>query len=151
MNIKVFKIKYNKSQFQLNEDCDNLTDYEKEIVSELDCLSFFDYEDHNDIYISYIISKPDELEKYSDILNRNFIWHEIIDISEDILKSRIDIESELKINLSSFNPLKLEFFMEDLDSWILSNLDIDTVLDRISEVGGIENLKSIEKEFLNNY
>jgi len=32
----------------------------------------------------------------------------------------------------------------------LNNLDIDMVLDRISEVG-IDFLKSVEKEFLKNY
>ena len=40
--------------------------------------------------------------------------------------------------------------MDDLDDWIYENLDIDTVLDRISSVG-IKSLRKIEKEFLNNY
>jgi hypothetical protein len=150
MNIKVYKIEFNKSNFELENDWDNLSDYELEIVNQLDCLSLFDYEDHNSIYISFIISKPDELDKYSDILTRNSIWHKVTDISKDILKSKVDLESELTPHLSSFNSLKLEFFMEDLNNWILSNLDIDTVLDRISEVG-IENLKPIEKEFLKNF
>lgn len=37
--------------------------------------------------------------------------------------------------------------MEDLDHWILENLEIDIVLDRITEVG-IENLTDVEKKFL---
>ena len=40
--------------------------------------------------------------------------------------------------------------MEGINEWILENLDIDTVLDRINEVG-INKLRSVEKEFLNNY
>ena len=40
--------------------------------------------------------------------------------------------------------------MDDLDNWILHNLDIDTVLDRITEVG-IDSLKPIETKFLKNY
>ena len=40
--------------------------------------------------------------------------------------------------------------MDDLDEWIYDNLDIDIVLDRISDVG-MESLKKVEKEFLKNY
>ena len=54
MNIKVFKIKFNNSQVELNDEYDKLSDYEKEIVSELDCESFFDYQDYNDNYIKKI-------------------------------------------------------------------------------------------------
>jgi hypothetical protein len=40
--------------------------------------------------------------------------------------------------------------MDDLKDWIYKNLDIDGVLDRITEVG-LNNLSSIEKEFLKNF
>ena len=52
--------------------------------------------------------------------------------------------------LSTTNSLKYSFFIDDLNDWISINLDIDTVLDRISEVG-IDNLSLVEKKFLKNY
>ena len=151
MNIKVFKIKFNNSQIGLNDEYDKLSDYEKEIVSELDCESFFDYQDYNDNYISYLICKPDELEKYSDILTRNLIIHSVSDLSENILKHKIDLIDELKPLLSTVNSIKLGFFMDDLSDWIIKNLDIDSVLDRIIEVGSVNKLTNTEKEFLKKF
>ena len=49
------------------------------------------------------------------------------------------------------NQVKYTFFVEDVDEWIYNNLDIDTVLDRISEVGSVDSLTKIEKEFLETY
>ena len=40
--------------------------------------------------------------------------------------------------------------MDDLESWIYDNLEIDIVLDRITEVG-MDSLKDVEKNFLKNY
>jgi hypothetical protein len=48
------------------------------------------------------------------------------------------------------NSIKWSFFIDDLNEWIINNLDIDIVLDRISEVG-IDSLTEIEKEFLKTY
>lgn len=151
MNIKVFKIKFNNSQVDLNDDYDKLSDYEKEIISDLDCESFFDYQDYNDNYISYLICKPDEIEKYSGILSRNLITHTVSDLSENILKHRIDLIDELSPLLSTVNSIKLEFFMDDLTDWTVVNLDIDSVLDRILEVGSVERLTVAEKEFLKKF
>lgn len=151
MNIKVFKIKFNNSQVDLNYDYDKLSDYEKEIISDLDCESFFDYQDYNDNYISYLICKPDEIEKYSGILTRNLITHTVSDLSENILKHRIDLIDELSPLLSTVNSIKLEFFMDDLTDWTVVNLDIDSVLDRILEVGSVERLTVAEKEFLKKF
>ena len=39
---------------------------------------------------------------------------------------------------------------EKINEWIISNIDIDNVLDRISIVG-VEGLNKIEKKFLDNY
>ena len=51
--------------------------------------------------------------------------------------------------VESINSTKYSFFVDDLDDWIYNNLDIDTILDRISQVG-LDSLTKIEKEFLNN-
>jgi hypothetical protein len=137
--------------FDLNEDYDRLSEHEKERISDLDCESFFDYEDHSDKYVCYMISKSTEIEKYSKILVKNLIMHELIDLSDGILKLKIDLEQELKPLLGTINSIKYSFFIDDLNEWILQNLDIDKVLDRISELGDIKKLSDIEKEFLKNY
>lgn len=150
MTTCVYKIRYDQSSFQLNEEYDRLSDHEKEKIADLDAESFFDYQDYSDKYVCYIISTPVEIKKYSSILLNNLIQHEIVDLSEDILKFRINIEQELKPLLSTINSIKYNFFVDDLNDWILENIDIDNVLDRISEVG-MTNLSEVEKEFLKNY
>jgi hypothetical protein len=85
MTTCVYKIKYDQSSFQLNEEYDRLSDYEKEKIADLDTESFFDYQDHSDRYVCFIISTPNEVKKYSSILLNNLIQHEIIDLTQDIL------------------------------------------------------------------
>ena len=146
---RVYKIRYSKSSLELNEDYDCLSDYEKEAISELDAEGFFDYEDNN-IYCCYVISTPIEVAKYSKILTNNLIAHECLDLSQDIISNKIDIEYELEDKLDEKNLFKYDFFLEDINSWIYNNLEIDIVLDRITEVG-IDSLKQIEKDFLKHY
>jgi hypothetical protein len=146
----VYKIRYDQSSFQLNDEYDRLSEYEKEKIADLDAESFFDYQDYKDNYVCYIITTPVEVKKYSSILLNNLIQHEIIDMTDSILKFKINLEEELKPLLSTINSIKYSFFIDDLNDWILENLDIDSVLDRISAVG-IENLSEVEKEFLKNY
>jgi hypothetical protein len=150
MKISVFKIRFNQSSYQLNEEYERLSDHEKENIAELDAESFFDHQDYNDRYVCYLICKPTEVKKYSQILVKNLIHHELKDLSKDILSFNINIEEELKPLLSTINSIKYSFFIDDLNEWIIQNLDIDTVLDRISVVG-MDNLTEIEKKFLDNY
>lgn len=146
---RVYKIRYSKSSLELNEDYDNLSDYEKEQISELDAEGFFDYEDDN-IYCCYVISTPVEVVKYSKILTNNLITHEFLDLSQEILNNKIDIELELEHKLDEKNLFKYDFFLDDLEHWIYNNLEIDIVLDRITDVG-INSLKQVEKDFLKHY
>lgn len=146
---RVYKIRYSKSSLELNEDYDCLSDYEKEAISELDAEGFFDYEDNN-IYCCYVISTPIEVNKYSKILTNNLIIHECLDLSKDIIYNKIDVEYELEDKLDEKNLFKYDFFLEDINSWIYNNLEIDIVLDRINDVG-IDSLKQIEKDFLKHY
>jgi hypothetical protein len=149
--MKVFKLKFQNSLFDLNDDYERLTEHEKEKISDMDCDSFFDYQDFNDKYVCFIISKSLEIKKYSEILTKNLIIHEVIDLSNDILKFKIDIEKELKPLLSTLNSIKYSFFIDDLNDWIIENLEIDNVLDRISELGDIKKLSKIEKDYLKNF
>jgi hypothetical protein len=146
---RVYKIRYSKSSLELNEDYDNLSDYEKEQISELDAEGFFDYEDDN-IYCCYVISTPVEVVKYSKILTNNLIQHEYLDLSQEILNNKIDIELELEDKLDEKNLFKYDFFLDDLEHWIYNNLEIDIVLDRITDVG-MNSLKQVEKDFLKHY
>lgn len=146
---RVYKIRYSKSSLELNEDYDCLSDYEKESISELDAEGFFDYEDNN-IYCCYVISTPIEVSKYSKILSNNLIVHECLDLSKDIIYNKIDIEFELEDKLDEKNLFKYDFFLDDLEHWIYNNLEIDIILDRISDVG-IDSLKQVEKDFLKHY
>ena len=146
---RVYKIRYSKSSLELNEDYDCLSDYEKEAISELDAEGFFDYEDNN-IYCCYVISTPVEVVKYSKILTNNLIQHEYLDLSQEILNNKIDIELELEDKLDEKNLFKYDFFLDDLEHWIYNNLEIDIVLDRITDVG-INSLRQVEKDFLKHY
>ena len=146
---RVYKVRYSKSSLELNEDYDNLSDFEKEQISELDAEGFFDYED-NSIYCCYVISTPVEVLKYSKILTNNLITHEYLDLSQEILNNKIDIELELENKLDEKNLFKYDFFLDDLEHWIYNNLEIDIVLDRITDVG-INSLRQVEKDFLKHY
>lgn len=146
---KVYKIKFSKSTFELNDDYERLSDYEKDIISELNTESFFDYEDELDNYTCYVITTPTELDRYLKILKNNLIEHEFLDLSKKVLNNQINLEL-LEDKLDSNNYFKYDFFMDDLESWIYDNLEIDIVLDRITEVG-MDSLKDVEKNFLKNY
>ncbi len=148
MNKSIYKISFELSSFDLNEEYERLSDYEKERISELDAESFFDYEE-DDKYICFIITTPIEMKKYLSILSNNLIWCNCVDISKDVLKFEMDLEDYL-INLSTESSIKLSFFIDDIKDWILENLDIDMVLDRISQIG-INSLTKTEKEFLDKY
>lgn len=149
MSSCVYKIIFNKSASDLNEDYERLSDVEKERISELSADSYFDYED-KDGYTCFVITSPIEIDKYLEVLSNNFIEYNSINLSSDILSKKYDIIDSLKGKVNDLNFIKWEFFIEDINYWIIENLDIDIVLDRISEVG-IDNLSQIEKEFLKNY
>lgn len=145
----VYKIKFGKSSYELVDDYDRLSDYEKERISELDAESFFDCDDNGN-YICYVITSPLEIRSYLQILETNLIGATCDDLSTTILKSKINIETELKPKLNSENLIKYDFFIEDLNDWIYENLDMDTVLDKISS-SGMSSLSDVEKLFLQNY
>ena len=138
------------SVFKINDDYDRLDEYEKEVISTIDVESFFDYDDDNDKYTCILITTHIEIDKYISILNNNLIKYELKDISKSILKGKIDVGYLLKDKYLPTSQIKFNIFMEGINYWTMENIDIDTVLDRISEVG-MKNLKEVEKEFLKNY
>ena len=148
MSSRVYKLKFSKPSYQLNDDYDRLSDIEKEKISDMEADAFFDM-DEDDKYTFFIIVKPMELKAYLSVLNENFIPYDINDVSDDILRGKLDVESEIT-QVNPLNSLRYSFFVDDLNDWLYDNLDIDIILDRISSVG-LESLRKIEKEFLNNY
>jgi hypothetical protein len=146
---RVYVFTFNDNIEILNNHYDRLSDYEQERISELDAISYFDYIEDNK-YFFYVITSPNEIKNYVQILENNIINFKMIDISDDIVCNKIDLLDEISEKIISDNLIKWEFFIEDIKEWILENLNIDLVLDRISEVG-IDNLTELEKTFLKNY
>jgi len=144
----VYKIKFTKSPFDLNEDYDRLSDIDKEKIADMEADSFFDYEEDG-VYTFFTIAEPIEVKRYLGVLSENLVKFEAIDLSKDVLKGNFNIDSEIGPKVEPLDSMKFSFFVDDLNDWIYNNLDIDTILDRINLVG-IDSLTKIEKEFLNN-
>lgn len=147
--VSVFKVTFTNSSFELSDLYERLSDIDKERISELSAVAFFDFDD-NDRYIFFIIVDNIEMNSYSKILNDNLISHFVQDISSEVLNGTSDIEKYISKFVSPMNAIKFSFFIDDMNDWIYENLDIDMVLDRISQVG-VGGLRNIEKEFLDNY
>jgi hypothetical protein len=144
----VYKIKFTKSPFDLNEDYDRLSDIDKEKIADMNADSFFDYEEDG-VYTFFTIAEPIEVKRYLGVLSENLIKFESTDLSKDVLKGNFDLDSEIGPKVEPLDSMKFSFFVDDLNDWIYNNLDIDTILDRISQVG-LDSLSKIEQEFLNN-
>ena len=93
--------------------------------------------------------KPLDVKRYTKILDNNLINHSITNISNELLNG-MDFEKELKLFVNGLNRFRWNNFNKKINEWIISNIDIDNVLDRISIVG-VEGLNKIEKKFLDNY
>ena len=145
----IYRIKFTKSSFELNDDYDMLSDYEKEKVSDLDADSFFDYDEDNG-YICYVITSQLEIKSYLGILKNNLINVTCDNLSKDVLTNKVDLEIELGKYINSINSGKYSLFIDELNEWLYLNLDMDTILDRISE-SGINSLKEVEKLYLDNF
>ncbi len=148
--INVYRIKFSKSSFDLNDDYDRLSDYEKERIVELDAHGFFDYNDDDSHYIVYVIASPLEIKQYIGILENNLVKIKVTDISNDVLTNKIDLSEDLKSQINTSNSIKYSFFIDDLEDWVYNNLDMDTILDRISEIG-MGSLREVEKDYLKDY
>jgi len=151
MNKNLYKLSFDKDSFELNYDYERLADYEKEIISNMSVDTFFDYDSNDFKYICFFITDTESIKSYVSILKNNLIKYELNNISNLVIENKIDIESDIIKTISPTSQIKFNIFIEDVNYWILQNLDIDIVLDRISEVGGLDNLRQVEKEFLKKY
>lgn len=149
MGSRFYKIVFDDDIESLNTIYDGLSEHEKEKISDLEAITYFDYIEDNK-YFFYVITSELEINRYTNILLDNLIDFKIEDISESILKNKINIEDDLQNKLDGDNIIKWDIFIYEVEDWILKNLTIDMVLDRISEVG-IKNITEIENIFLKNY
>ena len=145
----VYKIQFTKNSYDLNVEYDKLSEHEKESISSMLPESYFEFNNDCEHYLIYIMLKPLDAKRYTKILENNLINHSIIDISKDLLNG-MDFEKELKKYVNGLNRFRWNNFNKKITEWILINLDIDIILDRISNVG-IDGLNKIEKKFLDNY
>ena len=142
--LSIYKIYFKK--FLSNYS--TISDVDLDKMANLDIESSFDYE-KDEHYYCYVITSEIEIKKYKKILENNLISFKCEDISELIVKNEYDI-SYIKDYLDSENYFIYETFLEDLDKWIYSKLDTDTILDIISSKG-IDSLRSVDKKFLKEH
>lgn len=150
MYLNVYKITFNKTSQELEDLYDNFSILDQEKLVELSTESYFDYDGFKGNYTVFFISSPVDVEKYIEVLENNYIKTKCLNITDDLLNLKYNLEIDLKHLVDKDNELKFEFFIDDLNNWLLENLDIDVILDKISEVG-IQNIGEIEKKFLENY
>lgn len=148
---QIYKIKFNKSSYELDKDYEKFSEHEKASISSMIPDSFFDFNDNESIYTLYLIFSALDIDKYSKILENNLINHAIINISNSVLENKLCMETILKPFTNPLNRFRWNSFKVKIDEWIYSNLDMDLVLDRIGQCGGMENLRPVEKKFLRNY
>lgn len=146
---RVYRIQFIKSSFDLNEDYDGLPAQDKEAIADMLPSGYFEYNSNDGNYTLYIILKPTEAKRYSQILDDNLIVHSIRDIGDELLDG-MDLVSGLQQFVGKLNIDRFRSFRVKLEKWILSNLDIDRVLDRINQVG-MPNISRLEKKFLDEY
>lgn len=122
-----------------------ISDTDLEKIASLDIESSFDYES-GEFYYCYVITNEIEIKKYKKILENNLIAFKCENISNKILKNEYDI-TYIKNHIDEENYFIYNIFLEDLDKWIYSNLDVDIILDMINSQG-ISSLRDVDKLFL---
>jgi hypothetical protein len=126
-----------------------ISNLDLEKIAELDIESSFDYR-IDDFFYFFVITSKIEIQKYLKILDKNLINYTFENLSDLILKNEYDFTYVLEY-LDDDNDVIYEIFMDDLNKWIYSNLDIDIILDMISSKGMI-SLREVDKKFLkDNY
>ena len=146
---RVYNIVFNKSSYERDKDYERFSEQEKVTISSMNPDSFFDFND-KEHYTLYLIFSPLDIEKYSKILDNNFIEHKLEDVSEKVLENKLCVESSLKPFVNALNRFRWNTYKAKLDQWIYDNLDMDLVLDRIGQCG-MDGLRPVEKKFLRNF
>lgn len=146
MNIGLYKLSFNTDIPYLNEIYGLLTDLEKERIYSFNVSSSF-YYNNNNRYIGFLLIPHSEMKEYEFILSSNLIPYLCEDYSDLVINNEINLESELEQYADFHNYTDYDNFIYEMNSWILKNLNLDSILDRIN-LYGVETLRPIDKEYL---
>ena len=148
---RVYRIRFDKSSYELDKLYDRFSEQEKLAISSMNPDCFFDFNDLGGSYTIYLLFSPIDLKKYIGILDSNLIRHDISDLSDAIMSGELCIEKEAISYVNALNRFRWNAYKKKIEEWIYHGLDIDFVLDRISQCGGVGNLRPIEQKFLRNF
>jgi hypothetical protein len=121
MSTQLYKIVFNKSSFELNDDYERLSEYEKEIISSMPVDAFFDYDDDDDDYTCFLITSIETVKSYVSILNNNLINHKVHNISNKVINNEINLEKEIKDSIEPTYKIKFNIFIDGVNEWILEH------------------------------
>ena len=129
MNLRLIRFDYQITQDELNENFlyklnEEELNWALKIETELPNIS----KSEGDIFDVFLVDEIN-LKSIKKLLDKYDIEYVTSDVSSDVPN-----------NIS-------ESFKKEIDEFILDNLTIDTILDRISEVG-IDNISPVEKYYL---
>lgn len=147
MNYTINIIEFHRPIEDISYDYENLPDIDKYKLSNIDIKASFDYEDNYLNYKIYLLIAPEELKIYKKILDINLIPYLCRDITENVLQNKIDLEKYLMKWITPKNKESYHKFISNIKDWLISNLDLDTILDMINDKG-LKALLPIHKEFL---
>ena len=143
----LYIVEFCRTSEDVSYDYEHLSDNDKEKASNLESISNFDFEDEYQNYTCYTLMSPNELEKYKKILDDNLIPYICTEITQSVIRNNINLEKKLFKYTNNYNENSYHDFINKVNDWILSNLDLDIVLDIINEKG-IDSLRKVDKEFL---
>jgi hypothetical protein len=146
---QVFKMIFTQNSYELNNEYSKLSEHEKETIANILPDGYFEFNDKLEQFNLFLIITKEDLDRYAKILDENFIRFKLKNITKDLLNG-LDIQEHLKDYINPLNRHRFNTFKMKLEEWINQNLDIDTILDRINQIG-IENLTKLEIKFLDNY
>lgn len=163
--MRIYRVTFFEDLVSLDIKFDDFSDDDLDIIDELDAIGYYDFINDLGNYNNYLIASESDMKSYIRIIEKNGIKIKVDDFTNKILK----MEYSIKDNIPPFRSDDdidyifdedeyldygreelWEFFEIELENFILNNLNINAVLDRINDVG-INNLTSVEKKYLDNY
>lgn len=127
----------------------NLSGTDRIQITNLSFECSIDFEDRFSNYNMIIIAGSVQVKTLTNILENNYINHFCKDITDDLIKNRTSITDIVRIE-GVENKETYNIFKEKSERWMLRNLDLDIVLDLISE-RGMNKLREVDIKFLKNY
>lgn len=149
MNNNIFMIKFSKPSAELTNEYNDMKIEDKKNLSDINISSLIDIDDENG-YECYIICEETDIKKYKKILNSNKISYICDNISKQVISGEINLEKYIKSKLDNINKQFYKEFIKSVNLFILENLKLDDILDKIS-FKGIKSLTKLEKKYLKNY